>query len=168
MGILPDEYSSGRYVIFFIGLAHVIDSAAGVNGVILATSKYFKYDSLFHLGLIGVTIAANLIFIPRFGITGAAIATAITYLIFNTFRYVFILMAFNMQPFSYKTPVIILVGLVAYLCASSLPDFSNYLLNIIMRSSAITIVFGLSIYFFNLSEDINSTIKGFLIKRLKS
>ncbi|MBC7915518.1 MAG: polysaccharide biosynthesis protein [Pyrinomonadaceae bacterium] len=167
MGILPGEYSSGRYVIFFIGLAHVIDSAAGVNGVILATSKYFKYDSLFHLGLIGVTIAANLIFIPRFGITGAAIATAITYFVFNTFRYIFILIAFNMQPFSYKTPVIILVGLVAYFCASSLPDFSNYLLNIITHSLAIGIVFGLSIYFFNLSEDINSTIKGFFIKRLK-
>lgn len=157
--ILPPEYAAGKYVIFFIGLANVIDSASGVNGVILATSKYFKYDSLFHLGLIGVTIAANLIFIPLYGITGAALAATITYLTFNVFRYVFILLAFKMQPFTYKSPLIILISLVIYFVTAQIPALNNFIIDFVMRSFLIGSAFGLSIYYFNLSEDINSTIK---------
>lgn len=159
MGILPPEYAAGKYVIFFMGLANVIDSAAGVNGVILASSRYFKYDSLFHLGLIGVTITANLIFIPLYGITGAALAAAITFLIFNLFRYVFILVAFKMQPFTYKSPLIILVSLITYFAIVQIPALDNFIFDFLLRSFLIVIAFGLSTHYLNLSEDINSALK---------
>ncbi|WEK19601.1 MAG: polysaccharide biosynthesis C-terminal domain-containing protein [Candidatus Pedobacter colombiensis] len=155
---LPPEYASGRYVIFFIGLGYLIDSATGVNGVILATSKFYKYDSFFNVALIGVVIAANLIFIPRYGITGAAIASAITLFIFNLSRYLFILVLFKMQPFTYKTPLTIFTGIVIYFLVNTIPPLANFIVDGALRLTLITLLFGGTIYILKLSEDINGLI----------
>lgn len=153
--ILPPEYAEGRYVIFFVGLAYMIDASTGVNGVILATSRFYKYDSFFNVALIGVTIAANLILIPRYGITGAAIAAAITMFIFNLARYLFILILFKMQPFSYKTPLAIIAGISAYVLTDLVPPLPNFIADGLLRATMITLLFGGAAYFLKLSEDIN-------------
>jgi O-antigen/teichoic acid export membrane protein len=165
--IHPD-YASGKYVIFFIGLGYLIDSATGVNGVILATSKFYKYESFFSVVLIGVTIAANLIFIPMYGITGAAIAAAVTLFIFNLSRYLFILMIFKMQPFTYKTPLTIIVGIVAYFLTDMVPPLPNFIADGILRLTLITLLFGGTVYVLKLSEDINGLINGFVKKYLST
>lgn len=164
--ILPPEYASGQYVIFFIGLGYLIDSSTGVNGVILSTSKFYKYDSFFNLALIGITIAANLIFIPRYGITGAAIASAVTLFIFNLARYLFILIVFKMQPFSYKTPVTIVTGLVTYGIINLVPPLSNFIIDGLLRATVIAILFGGAVYYLRLSEDINGLINNIAGKYL--
>jgi O-antigen/teichoic acid export membrane protein len=164
--ILPPEYASGQYVIFFIGLGYLIDSSTGVNGVILSTSRFYKYDSFFNLALIGVTIAANLIFIPRYGITGAAIASAVTLLIFNLARYLFILLIFKMQPFTYKTPLTILTGVIAYGIVQAFPPFSNFIVDGLFRAAAITLLFGGTVYYLRLSEDINGLINNLVSRYL--
>lgn len=164
--ILPPEYASGQYVIFFIGLGYLIDSSTGVNGVILSTSKFYKYDSFFNLALIGITIAANLIFIPRYGITGAAIASAVTLFIFNLARYLFILIVFKMQPFSYKTPVTIVTGLVTYGIINLVPPLSNFIIDGLLRATVIAILFGGAVYYLRLSEDINGLINNMAGKYL--
>lgn len=164
--ILPPEYAEGQYVIFFVGLAYLIDASTGVNGVILATSKFYKFESFFNLALIGVTIAANLIFIPLYGITGAAIASALTMLIFNLARYLFILFLFKMQPFSYKTPIAIIAGVITYLLTNLLPTFSNFILDGLLRASMVTVLFGGAVYFLRLSEDINGLLNKIIEKYL--
>lgn len=165
--VLPPEYAEGRYVIFFIGLGNLIDSATGVNGVILSTSRYYKLDSFFYLVLAGVTIGANMIFIPIFGITGAAIASALTYAIFNLSRYLFILFVFKLQPFTVKTPVAILIGVASYYVVNFIPVMPNFIVDGFTRSLLITILFGGAVYYLRLSEDINALIKEAL-SRFKS
>ena len=156
--ILPPEYAEGQYVIFFIGLAYLIDASTGVNGVIIATSRFYKYDSFFNVALIGVTIAANLIFIPLYGITGAAIASAISLFIFNFTRYLFILFLFKMQPFTYRTPLAIIAGVSAYFLTNLVPPFPNFIADGLLRVTMITLLFGGAAYFLKLSEDINGLI----------
>jgi O-antigen/teichoic acid export membrane protein len=162
---LPSDYASGKYVIFFVGLGYLIDSATGINSVIIAASKYFRYDLWFNLVLIAVSVITNLLLIPRYGITGTAIATALTFFIFNLIRYLFILKVFKMQPFTLKSPITLLVGLSVYFASRWLiPQNSNVIVDLLCRSLFITVIFGLATYFLNLSEDINDMIDGFLIK----
>ncbi|WP_256010686.1 oligosaccharide flippase family protein [Desertivirga xinjiangensis] len=158
--VLPPEYAQGEYVIFFIGLANLIDSATGVNGVILATSRYYMWDSFFTLALAGITIGANLIFIPLYGITGAAIACAVTYAIFNLSRYLFILVIFKLQPFTMKTLWVLISGAVTWYLVYLIPKFSNFIADGLLRASLISVLFGGTIYLFRFSEDINSLIDG--------
>lgn len=165
--ILPATYDSGQYVIFFIGIGYLIEASTGVNGVIVATSKFYKYESYFSLVMIGVTIIANLILIPSYGITGAAIASAVTLLIFNLSRYLFILLVFKMQPFSYKTPLTIIIGIIVYVCVNAIPPFSNFILDSIFRAGLITLFFSGVTYYLRLSEDINNLINNLANKYLK-
>lgn len=161
--VLPAVYASGKYVVFFIGLGYVIDSATGINGVILTSSRHYKYDSFFNLGLIGVTVALNLFLIPLYGITGAAIAAASTLLIFNLFRYLFILFVYKMQPFTSKSLYAILIAVGGYfICQKLIPVQQNFILDSMVRAVFITVFYGGSVYFLNLSEDINTYIGGYL------
>lgn len=163
--VLPFAYAAGKYVIFFIGLGYVIDSATGVNGVILTSSRHYKYDSFFNLGLIGITIGLNLLFIPMYGITGAAIAAAATLLIFNLFRYLFILIVYKMQPFTVKSMYAVFLAVAGYfICQKLISVQQNFILDTVIRTVFITVFFGWSVYFLNLSEDINLFILSYLTK----
>lgn len=160
--ILPAEYAEGKYILLFIGLANLFDMATGVNGSIISTSKHYKIHTYIMILLIALAITTNYIFIPIYGITGAAIASAISVFLFNTIRYLFLLKKYKMQPFEMKHVWIILISIIAYLPAYFLPEIKNLFLDIFIRSGIITTIFGGLIYFFNISDEVNSSFKKFL------
>jgi len=162
---LPPKYEAGKYVIFFIGLGNLIDSAAGVNNIIISSSKYFKFDFYSYLALIVIIIISNLIFIPLYGITGTAIATGVSLLIFNLLRFLFLLVMYKMQPFTIASIYTIIVGTAIYfLSVWIIPKNSNFIIDLLFRSSFITILYGICVYYFNLSDDISYLIKGYINK----
>lgn len=163
--LIPPAYSAGKYAIFFVSIGFLIEASTGINGVIMATSKYFRYEALFNLLLVGIIIAANLILIPIYGITGSGIASAITVFIFNLFRYIFIWVTFKMQPFTVQCLLALVAGvLVYYLSVWILPHLHNYYIDTMVRTAFITALYLPAVYFLNLSDDINGTIDNLLLK----
>jgi O-antigen/teichoic acid export membrane protein len=83
--IMPrtEEMQAGTYVVFFLGLAQVWDMMTGINTEIIYYSKYYRFNLYLTLFLGVLTIAANLVFIPLYGLTGAALATCISMFLFN-------------------------------------------------------------------------------------
>jgi O-antigen/teichoic acid export membrane protein len=110
-------------------------------------------------------IVANLLLIPRYGITGSAIASAITYFVFNLFRYMFIWIKFGMQPFTIQCVLALAAGILTYyLSVWILPHIGNYVVDTILRTSFITALYLPAVYFLKLYEDINSIIDGAVAK----
>ncbi|SMO60626.1 lipopolysaccharide biosynthesis protein [Solitalea koreensis] len=157
--LLPKEYEAGKYVILFVGLGSLFDMATGVNGVILATSRYFRFDTYFFIALIVVVIAANYLFIPLFGITGAALAAASATLFFNLFRFLFVWIKFGMQPFNIKNLYILLIGVGILFLIKLMPALPNFYFDIFVRSAFITIAYIGLIWYFNLSQEMNEVIE---------
>ncbi|GAB2562902.1 lipopolysaccharide biosynthesis protein [Spirosoma areae] len=163
---LPQNYEAGYYVILWLGLGKLIDMATGVNGIILNTSRYYTYDSLFFVALIFITIAANLYLIPRFGINGAAIGAALAIFLYNFARTLFVGFAFRMQPFTWRNAVVIILALSVWWVSVQLPYPQDdaptwrFILDIAWRSTLITGLFGSSVLALNLSSDINQTVAG--------
>lgn len=162
---LPDSYANGRYVIYFIGLASLFDMATGVNGIIISTSKYYRLQSLFVVSLFILVVVTNIIFIPRYGITGAAIASAISTFIYNLIRYLFLLVKFNLQPFNLKQILVPLGGIVLFLLVNSLLKFENLYLNVLIPSLVLTIAYGGFILAFRFSEDIQEISRQILFRK---
>ncbi len=162
--ILPEEYISGKYVILIIGLANLIDISLGVSSQIIANSKHYRFLSYFLIIYATLIIVTNIILIPIYGIIGAAIATLISKLIYTLIKYIFLNHKYKLQPFSLKTVLLYLIGIMAYGISLLLPEQSNYIVDIILRSSLITIVFMLPVYYFKISVDINSKIESSLKK----
>jgi O-antigen/teichoic acid export membrane protein len=152
-------YSTGKYVVLFIGIARIFDSMANFANILVTYSKYYYYALFFMFFLTFVTIGLNLTLIPIYAISGAALATAITFILYNFLMLAFVKWKLNLHPFS-KNMLKILV-IVAGLLALNfvLPNLENPLLDSLYRSSILSVIAGCSVFFWKVSEDMNSLIK---------
>ncbi len=160
---LPN-YQSGYWVVIWIGLGKLFDMATGLNGVILQTSKYYYLDTLFMMFLIVSTWLLNSMLIPQLGITGSAIATTISILMFNIFRTIFVWWAFKLMPFSWKNFNLIIIGVVVYFVIAFLPkvqifgQLPTFLSDTPIRLFLIAVVYFGLVYSLNISEDFNKIV----------
>jgi O-antigen/teichoic acid export membrane protein len=153
--LIPGEYSGGILVVFLIGLSKFYDVILGNNNAIILNTKYYKWVLSFGLLLVFLMIGLNMIFIPLYGIDGAALATLISVFIYNTIKLVFVVKKMKLFPFTVNTlksfAIIIGVFLAFYFW-----DFDFHpIVSITLKSILITLVYGLLNYKLKISEDIN-------------
>ena len=160
--ILPKSYEIGKYVIFWICLGSFIDMSTGVNNSIIATSKYYKAQTIFMIIFVLIVIVSNYLLIPVLGIVGAAVASAISLFLFNLMRWIFLWYRFNLQPFNYRYLIVLLFAIIAFIPGYYLPKIDPFYIDIVIRSGIIFIIFCVLIYFFKLSEDINNRVDYYL------
>ena len=164
--IIPKEYEAGKWVIFFIGLTNVIEMSTGINSMIIQTSEYYKINTLFIFIFLILLIVSNIILIPILGITGAAIGSLISNAFSNLLRFVFLKKKYNMQPFDYRIPLLILIGGFSYLVGYIIPTFENFVIDIIVRSSITGILFMILVLKLKISDDINNSVNHILRTKL--
>ena len=162
MSYFGKTFGQGKYIILFLGLGNLINIATGINGTIINTSRYYKADFYFQLGLVALTIVLNIIFIPLYGLNGAALATAITLGLHNFLKSLFVLYRFKMHPFSPNTLSVLGIGLLFFLLVTYLPQIHSLLVSSIIYTFATSLLYWVVVYFFNISEDINGQINKIL------
>ena len=165
--LLPTKFQVGKWVVFYIALAQLFNLGSGLNGTIIVTSKYYRYDLYTNVILVFVTIITNYILIPDssplssygiVGINGAALATAISVLLFNLIRLILIKVKFGIQPFSIKTLYTLVLLAVIYSLSNYIPISGNVYFDLLWRSFYILVLFVPALLWLNLSEDINKIV----------
>ena len=151
----PTAFWEAKMVFFYLGLSKLIDIFFSLNGTILVSSIYYRYNLYFNIILLVVAVVLNLILIPSHGIEGAAIATALSLVLFNLMKAVFLYSKFKLQPFHPNTIKGILILGLAWAAGYFLPLMDNIWLDMILRSTAATLVFLPLMIYLNVSEDIN-------------
>jgi O-antigen/teichoic acid export membrane protein len=116
--------------------------------------------------LAGLAIINNLLLIPLYGITGAAMATAISIFLYNAILVWFVWWKIKIQPFSKNTIKGVLIIGLTFLINFAIYKFSNPLLDGFVRSLIITTIFGFAVFLTRVSPDLNSTLIA-LAKRFK-
>ncbi|MES2734296.1 MAG: polysaccharide biosynthesis C-terminal domain-containing protein [Bacteroidota bacterium] len=164
-------YQQGKYVVALLGLSKLIDMATGANAEIIMYSRYYKFTMVTMLLLAFITIVTNFIFIPIYGINGAAFAAALSIFVFTVIKCWFVWIKFRMHPFTIQTFYALLIALAVYFAASLIPSANgnalSLFINITLRSLLITVLFaGLTVWF-HISEEVN-TLVALLYKRLLS
>ena len=168
--LLPEKFSGGRLVVFFIGLSQLFNVAMRVNGAIILNSKYYRFDLYANLFLLAVTFLSNYLFIPDssplkelgiVGINGAAFATALSIFLFNFIKFVFIYVKVKLHPFDIKTLYSILLLLFVYYVVDSLSLDLNPYLNILLNSSISLIIFVPILLYTKLSLELLSIYNNF-------
>ncbi len=161
--LIPGEYSGGIAVVFIIGLTKFYDVILGNNNAIILNTKYYKTVLFFGLLLVFLMVILNMLLIPVYGIEGAAWATLISVMVYNTIKLLFVVKKMNLYPFTINTlksfGVILVVFGMFYFW-----DFPFYpIVNIILKSILITVVY----VFFNYKLKISLEINGFIIQFLR-
>ncbi len=157
-------YAAGISIVFVTGISKIIEGGFGVGGVVIMVSDHFKIHTLF-IAVTGIiNFILNFYTIPKFGLIGAAVSTALSYLAFNIIRYVFLKKKFELEPFNLKYFIfLVFSALCFYTCFKFRINFENVFLSIIVNSILASVIFFVGVLVLKPSKSIqlilNSLIK---------
>ena len=159
-----EELQAGIHLFLFLGLARVTDSITSLNEPILNYSKHYKFGLLFILGL-GVSNAIlNFYFIQMFGLVGAAIATCISYALYNFTKMIFLYYTFGFNPWSKGMLVLLGLACLTFLALYTIRWVPWSWLRIILNGVFVFLVFVLPAILTRLSPDFNALIRSGSLK----
>lgn len=153
--ILSPEYEMGKWVIFIVGLKNVLEMTTGMSAIIIQTSEYYKINVLVIVLFTIILLGLDVILIPLIGLNGAALSILIAYIISAFFRFVFLKIKFNLQPFDKNILIIFIIGFVCYFFGSLFKPISNLYYDIILRSVITGGLFSFLILWTGITEDFN-------------
>jgi O-antigen/teichoic acid export membrane protein len=162
--ILPDGFEAGKYIILLLGVASVIEMAAGTHATIIMMSPKYQYLTWFSLFILVLVILLNFLFVPTWQIIGVAMASALANIVFTFTKMGFVYIKFKMQPFDYKFLIIIGLSLFTFFISYLIPYLNNLYLDILIRSSVITIIFGFSVLSLKISPDVNHVFNNLILR----
>jgi O-antigen/teichoic acid export membrane protein len=158
-----EKYLPYKNIVFILGIASLIDMVTSINTPIISYSRYFRFAFYVIVVLAGLNIGFNYLFIKTFGlgITGAALATLISITVYNIAKFLFIYRKFHLQPFRIATLWVLLIAVGVYGIVSLLPSTGIAIVDILYKSSIITVLYLLPIFYFKLSPDLNQLLLRF-------
>ncbi len=157
--IIPDDYSAGITVVFIIGLTKFYDAILGNNNAIILNTKHYKSVLYFGILLTIMMIVLNVVLIPPYGIVGSAWATLISVMVYNSIKLLFVVKKMNLYPFTLNTLKSFVIIAIVFL-GFYFWDFTfQPLLNIILKSILITLVYIFVNYKLKISKEINEIIE---------
>lgn len=152
-------FRAGIYVFLFIMIGRLIDMYCGLNGIILITSKKYRYDFIFTASLVILVIVLNLQFIPLWGMVGAAISTALAYLLFNLARVVFVYLKYKIHPFQTNQFKVILLAALVFTGFEYMPNLAvTAYLGILIKGALLTLLFPGVLYALRMEPEINAYV----------
>ena len=156
-----DGYSIGIPIVIIVSFGKLYSMSIGCINNIISNSKYYYYTFWFSLFSSILAVLLNIYLITKYGIVGAAYATLIVLIIMNSLKLYLIKVKFNIHPFSWDTVKIIVLSILGFVIFSNLKLDFEPVLNIIIKSSLVLILYTLSAYIFRLSDDVNIFIDKF-------
>ena len=164
--LMKPEFAAAKYVVLVLGFSRLLSMTFGVNYAILVVTKFYRAETFLAIFLLVLVVVTNFIFIPIYGILGAAMGTAIAIIMFNILMFLYIKYKINLQPFTVKTLNMLLIGAFAAVVAYFLPlNIENHIVSIIAKSAIFCFLYILPVYLLKVSEDINSVIDKYLFRR---
>ncbi|WP_170148030.1 lipopolysaccharide biosynthesis protein [Marinoscillum furvescens] len=165
--IMPNGtvYSSGALVVYIAGCTSIIDAGFGLNGAILQMSKFYRFSTLILFIFGAMNVWLNFQLIPHFGLEGPAIATLVTFLMFNVTRSALLFAKLRLTNFTIKSLWTILLAVLLITSAYfANPSFENPFIGILIKSSILLIIFSIYVFIVKPSEEIQSMIEKALKK----
>lgn len=138
-----------------VGIAKLIELSMGMNDLLLGLSKYWKADFFIATFIVVLSIPVNIMFIKWDPLIGAALGQATMLLLFCCLRTVVIWKYFGIQPFTKKTPVVVLIGVLATVVTLNLPKMPNVFADLFIKGTVFMVLYVGPILYFNISKEMN-------------
>ena len=156
--MVPKEYSGGILVVFLIGISKYFDLVLGNNNAIIFNSKYYRMVLFLGLLLVFLTVALNMFFIPRFKITGTAVATLLSITLYSLAKLLFVVKRMHLYPFTKQTLYSLAITFALFLLFYFWEFPFNPIINIGLKSILVTILYVYINYKFVVSIEINQAL----------
>jgi O-antigen/teichoic acid export membrane protein len=153
------KYHAGKTAFLVLSISNMIDLTIGVTGALIITSPAWRFEFFCSVVLLLLSIPLNIALTRWKGMDGTAMATLITFVIYNIIRLIFIKRRFNMWPFSRKTVYALLLAIGSYLISWFLLHHIPGLIGIILRSTLFSSLFIAGVFYLHLTPDLPQVIE---------
>jgi O-antigen/teichoic acid export membrane protein len=157
--LMRPEFAAGATAVLLLLAGRLFDNITGVNGLILVTSPRYRFDLVFNITLAAATVLLNLLLIPVYGLTGAALATLLAMTSINVARTWFVWHAYSLQPFDWRIPLVLGIAAVAGVAAWLLPLVDSIFVTMLLRSVVLTGIYGGLLLLTRAVPEINSMLQ---------
>jgi len=172
--IIPNGelYATAKQVVLILGITKLLQSICNIGVSALGYSRYYYYSLIFTFVLTVAAIVFNNWLIPLWGINGAAMASLLAAVIYYALLLGMVHRKIKINLFSMnqlKVLAIILMLLpINFLLETYVSPLWNYLFtndfvieiaDAILRTSILTVLGVVIVYFWHISEDVNSLIR---------
>lgn len=161
---IPFTYKEGYYIVLIISFTKLYNAFLGNIDGIIFNSKYYNFIVFVGVLLIFITIYLNYIFIPLYGIEGAAISSLIAVCLYNSLKVYYVYLKFKLHPITLNTFKVISLILVGFLISFYVNFDFHPILNIVLNSILVSFIYISIVVFLKFSVDINNLIDKFLAK----
>ncbi len=162
-----DIFFEWRFIFLLIVLGKLVDMSLSVNSQLIEFSSWYKYNLLFLIFLAVLNVGLNYYFIQSYGLIGAAGATALSYLLFNVIKMMFIRSTMKMSPFGKENLYLLLIVAVIFLLLLFvIPSIENVWINTIVQLSFFTLSYVGAVFYFDLSKELKDLVTTFLNAKL--
>lgn len=158
--IMPgsEEMTAGYWVVFFVGLAKVVEMMTSVNHQIIGHSNFYSLNLVMIAFLAVANVLLNIWLIPSYGLAGAAFATFASVSAYNLIKVGIIYWKLRLQPFSKQTILTLALGTTLFALFSAWPLAWHPVVNIMVRVLLTVVLFMPMMYYLRLSNDLNELI----------
>jgi len=157
-------YEALAPIVFIMGLAKLIDLATGVNGQIIGTSNYWRFDFFTNLFYIVLSIPLNFYLITNYSLIGLAYSNLAALTLYNSVRFLFLYKKFNLQPYTIQHGLFLIISIALMFLIYLIPSTPNFVLNIAIKSSIYGLGFYALIVWINPAPELKDLVQGFLKK----
>ncbi len=155
---LPEAYSQAIFVVYLLGISKFLDASLGINNAIINNSPFYAYVLGFGVILAILTVLFNMWLLPIYGIVGAAYASLFALFIYNILKLILVMINYKMQPYSFKTTLVVVLFVITYIIVTNISSASNNYVDMFVKSFVTLFIFvGIS-YKMNLSISLNHLI----------
>lgn len=164
--VLGEKYSNVDTLVWILMIGAMIDMVTGLNNELLSVSRYYRFNFYITVLLLVITVVLDYFLIPEYGVYGAAWASTIALGVYNIIKMLFLKSKLQLHPFSTKSLLVLLSGIIAGVAGYFLPFMLNPVLDTTVRTAIIIIIYSLCILLFKPSVDVNTYIDS-IIKNKK-
>lgn len=158
--LLQDKgYGNAIWVVLMISFGKLIAMSSGAANTILINSKKYQTALLLTIFMAVFVVIGNIIFIPKYGINGAAVTTLVLVVLFTFIRMAYVYAYFGFQPYGKHTFLAFLLIGVIFWCVSFIHFNAHPILEISIKSILITMFYGGTVVSLKLSPTLHQIVQ---------
>ena len=158
--LLPNEgYQKATFVVLYISLAKLITMIFGCGGAIISNSSFYQISLVFSVVMaLGVSIL-NMVWIPLYGIDGAALATLVVVGLSIAVKVMYLQFKIKAHPLSWNLFKALISVAILYTSFQYIDWTLSPIIQIILTSAMVSCLYFLIVVQFKLSDDLLRLVK---------
>jgi O-antigen/teichoic acid export membrane protein len=163
LSVFGPEFAMGALPLIILASAQLVQASAGASGAVLIMTGHEVLKLYGDLAVLASNIALNLILIPRFGVLGAASATGTSLCLMALVRLVLVVRAERIHPYTrdFLRPIVAgVLALITVMLVSGALASAHFLVRLAVGSTALGLVFGVTLLALGLPEADRSVLRG--------